>query len=252
MLASDLIDGPAREQVRQRLTRWFNTYLRAQIGPLLDLRDAAFAGAVRGLAYRLTEGLGCGVRDPAVDRKDKFSDEERKMLARAGVRIGVEMTYMPVMLKGRLLPLKALLWSVQAGQGTPTEIPDGGATSLPCRDDVPADWYLALGFCPAGPLAVRADLLERLLADVRRSSRDGAFDVSPAMINAIGAAPDDFAQVLRRFGYSVTTKDDTLRAARRRPRKRAPPKPHSRRAAPAIDPDSPFAKLSRLKTGSKS
>jgi ATP-dependent RNA helicase SUPV3L1/SUV3 len=252
VLASDLIDEPAREQVRQRLTAWLSTYLQAQIGPLLDLRDAAFAGAVRGLAYRLTEGLGCSVRDPAVDRKDKFSDDERKMLARAGVRIGVEMTYMPVMLKGRLLPLKALLWSVHAAKDAPTALPDGGATSLPCDSNIPADWYLALGFCPAGPLAVRADLLERLLADVRRSSRDGAFEVGPAMINAIGAAPDDFAQVLRRFGYSVTTTDDTLRVARRRPRKRGAPKPRGRRAAPVIDPNSPFAKLGQLKTGSRS
>ncbi len=249
VLASDLIDGPAREQVRQRLARWFDTYLQAQVGPLLDLRDAKFAGAVRGLAFRLTEGLGCSVRDLAVDRKSNFSDDERKTLARAGVRIGVEMTYMPVMLKGKLIALKGLLWSVHAGQDVPTQIPDGGATSLPCADGVPAKWYLALGFCPAGPLAVRADLLERLLADVRRSSRDGAFEVAPAMMNAIGAGPEDFAQVLRGYGYAVTLSEDTLRVARRRTRKRTAPKAPKRRAARAVDPDSPFAILGQLKSG---
>ena len=252
VLASDLIDGPAREQVRQRLARWLDTYLRVQIGPLLDLRDAEFTGAVRGLAFRLTEGLGCSVRDPAVDRKSNFSDVERKTLARAGVRVGVEMTYMPAMLKGRLMPLKGLLWSVKAGRDVPTVIPDGGATSLPCRDGVPAEWYLALGFCAAGPLAVRADLLERLLADVRRSSRGGAFEVTPAMINAIGAGPDDFARMLRGFGYAVTISADKLRVARRRARKRAAPKSRNRRAAPVVDPDSPFAKLAQLKTSLRS
>jgi len=250
VFARDLIDGPAREQVRQRLSRWFDAYLRDQIGPLLDLRDADFTGAVRGLAFRLTEGLGCSVRDPAVDRKRNFSDGERKILARAGVRIGVEMTYMPAMLKGKLIALKGLLWSVHAGRDAPAAIPDGGATSLPCADGVPADWYLALGFCPAGPLAVRADLLERLLADVRRSSRDGAFDVAPAMMNAIGAGPDDFARVVRGFGYAVTVSDDALRVARRRARKRpAPKKSQGRRAARAVDPDSPFAILAQLKPG---
>ena len=64
--------------------------------------------------------------------------------------------------------------------------------------------------------------------------------------------PDDFAQVLRHFGYAVTSTDDTLRVARRRPRKRAAPKPRDRRAAPVIDPDSPFAKLGQMKTGSRS
>jgi ATP-dependent RNA helicase SUPV3L1/SUV3 len=253
VLASELIDGPARELVRQRLSRWLDAYLRAQIGPLLDLRDAEFTGAVRGLVFRLTEGLGSSVRDPAVDRLSNFSDDERKTLARAGVRIGVEMTYMPAMLKGRLIALKGLLWSVHAGRDAPTAIPDGGATSLPCVDGVPRDWYLALGFCPAGPLAVRADLLERLLADVRRSSRDGAFEVTPAMMNAIGAGPDDFARVVRGFGYAVTVAGDTLNVARRRARKRTAPKAAKKRhAAPAIDPDSPFAILGQLKSGSRS
>jgi ATP-dependent RNA helicase SUPV3L1/SUV3 len=252
VLASDLIDGPAREQVRQRLSRWFDAYLRAEIGPLLDLRDAAFAGAVRGLVFRLTEGLGCSVRDPDVDRKSKFSGDERKILARAGVRIGVEMIYLPAMLKGRLIPLKGLLWSVHAGRDAPAAIPDGGATSLPRHDGVPAEWYLALGFCPAGPLAVRADLLERLLADVRRSSRGGAFEVAPAMMNAIGAGPGDFSRLLRGFGYAVTSTGDTLSVARRRARKRAAPKAPARRVARPVDPDSPFAILDQLKSGSRS
>jgi ATP-dependent RNA helicase SUPV3L1/SUV3 len=253
VLASDLIDSRSREQVRHRLTRWLDGYLRAQIGPLLDLSEASVAGAVRGLAYRLTEGLGCSVRDPAVDRKANFVGDARKTLARAGVRIGVEMTYMPALLKGRLMALKGLLWSVQAGGEAPTAIPDGGATSLLCRDGVPAAWYLALGFCPAaGPLAVRADLLERLLADVRRLSREGGFEVAPAMMNAIGAGPDDFAQTLRRFGYAVTNAGETLRVARRRPSKKPAPKARIRRAARPVDPDSPFAILAGLKTGSRS
>ena len=99
---------------------------------------------------------------------------------------------------------------------------------------------------------MRADLLERLLADVRRSSREGAFEVSATMMNAIGANPDDFAQVLRRFGYAVTSTDETLRVARRRPGKRAATKPRGQRAASIVDPDSPFAKLAQLNTGSRS
>lgn len=252
VFASDLINGPAREQVRQRLAAWLDAYLKAQIGPLLDLREAALVGTVRGLAFRLAEGLGCSVRDPAVDRMKNFSGEERKVLARAGVRMGVEMTYMPAMLKGRLMPLKGLLWSVQAGQDAPTAIPDGGATSVPCAEGVPPEWYLALGFCPAGPLAVRADLLERLLADVRRSTREAAFEVAAAMVNAIGASLDDFAVVLRRFGYAVTRNGEALKVARRRPNKRpTPKKQRSRQPVRAVDPDSPFAVLSQLKTSSR-
>jgi ATP-dependent RNA helicase SUPV3L1/SUV3 len=253
VLASDLIDGPAREQVRQRLTRWLDDYLQAQIGPLLELREAAFAGTVRGLAFRLVEGLGCSVRDPAVDKKANLAEDERKMLARAGVRIGVEMTYMPAMLKGRLMALKGLLWTVYAGGSAPTAIPDGGSTSLACQDGVPAAWYLALGFCPAGPLAVRADLLERLLAEIRRSTREGVFEVTPAVMNAIGAGPDDFAQVLRRFGYAVTNAGETFNVARRRPNKhKAAKKPRQPREVRPVDPDSPFAKLAQLKIGSPS
>ena len=206
VLPTDLLDTTARERVRRRLVSWLDAQLRNELGPLFALRDATLVGTARGIAYRIVEGMGCAAADGIADQFRKLTDDDRKALARLGVRSGVESVYLPIMLKGRVRPLKALLWTLQHGgvPDTPIVLPDGGATSLPRDAARPAGWYLALGFCPAGPLAVRADLLERLLAEVRRATRSGPMSVSVATMTAIGAAPDAFADVLRAFGYAVT------------------------------------------------
>ena len=58
----------------------------------------------------------------------------------------------------------------------------------------------ALGFFPVGKIAIRADLLERLLANVRQLSRDRPFNVNSNMMNTIGVNEEKFALILKSFG----------------------------------------------------
>jgi ATP-dependent RNA helicase SUPV3L1/SUV3 len=210
VVPTDLLDASARERVRRRLAGWLEARLRADLAPLYALRDAPLAGAARGIAFRAVEGMGCAAGDGSAGQMRKLSDADRKMLTQLGLRCGVETVYLPPMLKGRVRPLKALLWLLQhdaaPDPGAPIRLPDGGATSLVREPNRPDGWYLALGFCPAGPLAVRADLLERLLADVRRGTREGPLPVTVPMMTTIGAAPEAFADVVRAFGYAVRTR----------------------------------------------
>jgi len=252
ILSSELLDSSATAVIRQRLHNWLDYYLISQIRPLLSLNEKSLAGELRGLIYRLTEGLGCSARNKDIDRKKSFIGNDKEILARAGIRVGVEITYMPSLLKGRLIALKGLLWAVYSGVEKPTAIPDGGATSITCLANVPPSWYLALGFFPAGKVAIRADLLERLLANVRKLSRNGAFKVNSNMINTIGVSEEDFALILKNFGYVVIKKDKSLSVYRRKPRKNASNKLKKHRIVQAVDPNSPFAILAKLRTDPKS
>ncbi len=238
VLPSDLLDSAARERVRRRLAVWLDSDLRKRLAPLYALRDAALTGAARGIAYRIVEGMGCAAANDVAGQMRKLPQDDRSALARLGVRSGVETVYLPVMLKGRVRPLKALLWSLlhdgDQEKGRTIALPDGGSTSLPRDRDLPDTWYLALGFCPAGPLVVRADLLERLLADVRRATREGAMAVTAEMMTAIGTSPEVFADVLRAFGYAVTVGEAGLLVHRRKPA----PRRHRPAGAAASKPES--------------
>ena len=65
-LPSDLIDGAAKERIRKKLATWLSDHLRAKLGPLfaaLELTEQKEAngvsGAVRAIAFQMSEGLGC-------------------------------------------------------------------------------------------------------------------------------------------------------------------------------------------------
>ncbi|MBC92258.1 MAG: disulfide oxidoreductase [Rhodospirillaceae bacterium] len=249
ILPSELLDSSAISVIRLRLRKWLDYYLISQIRPLLSLSEKTLDGELRGLIYRLTEGLGCSARDNSIDRRSKFIGNNKHILARAGIRVGVEITYMPSLLKGRLMPLKGLLWAVHRGEEKPSAIPDGGATSIDCSANIPSSWYLALGFFPVGKIAIRADLLERLLANVRQLSRDGPFNVNSNMMNTIGVNEEKLALILKSFGYVVNKKDKFISVSRKKPGKRTSNKIRKQKNIRAIDPNSPFAILARLKKG---
>jgi len=164
-----------------------------------------------------------------------------------------------------------MLYRIRAGAEAAealTSLPDGGATAMPRSELIDDHWYLALGFCPAGPVAVRADELERLLAAIRRGTKDGVFTVSPDLLSRIDASADVFARMIRSLGYAVREEDDVIKVTRRAP-KRRPGKPAqgkqapgkkggtprkkgsgtrgTKKAEPKYDPDSPFAALAVLK-----
>ena len=252
ILPNDLIEGPEREQLRRRLIAWLRNYLSEQMLPLVKLNELKFIGEIRGIVYRLTEGLGSCNQSEVFIQKSKLSVEERKILANSGVRIGIVTIYMPKLLKGKLMPLKGLLYTVFTSAEPPTEIPNGGATSLTHKAGVSSDWYRVLGFYPSLPLAVRVDLLERLLADVRRLSRNGPFSVTSNMLISIGASPNDFANLLRVFGYSVNELEEKLTVNRNLSKKRYLQRKNKVRKLQHENSDSPFAILKGFGSYSRS
>ncbi|MBO6784575.1 MAG: disulfide oxidoreductase [Alphaproteobacteria bacterium] len=259
VLSSELLDARLREELRQRLQGWLEAHLGVELAPLMALSQTEFSGAARGLAFRLGEGLGCALRARGDDPGAHLGDDDKTALARAGVRIGVASAYLPAMLKGRVMALKAMLFRIR--HDVSEDLPDGGATAMPRTDGVDDNWYLSLGFCPAGPIAIRADELERMLAAIRRGTKDGEFAVNPDILSRIDAPADVFAKMLRSFGYEVREDDDGIKVSRKpRAKRKGPRRPRGkggqgprtgdRARQPrdnAPDPDSPFAKLQELK-----
>ena len=276
VLPSDLLNVPLRKDMRVRLQCWLDATLGAELAPLFALTQAKFSGPARGLAFRLSEGLGCAARVRGDDPANHLTADDRKALAKAGVRIGVTSAYIPAMLKGRVMELKAMLYRLHSGTvENETQLPDGGATAMLRSDMVGDGWYLALGFCPAGPVAVRADELERLMAAIRRGTKAGEFAVTPDLLSRIDAPAEVFARMIRSFGYAVRDAENAIKVTRRAPKRRprggqktvavtgkltskdtkpagsqrgkGGGKSKQRKPKQAYDPDSPFAALAVLK-----
>jgi ATP-dependent RNA helicase SUPV3L1/SUV3 len=246
-LRSELLDPALAERIRRRLAVWLEGHLRQALAPLMRVTEADLAGVARGLAFQLGEGLGVlprGPRYPDVERQlAALSRDDRRTLSRLGVRLGGEAVFIPALLKPGAVALKAVLWAAEAGRPVPT-IPPPGRISLPVDEQLPAAFYVAIGYRPLGPRALRIDMVERLAATARRLARQGPFGATPALLSLAGCGKDELAGMLAALGYRAAVGEDgvTFTAAGRRPRSKG--KGGGRRDGDAkAGADSPFAKL---------
>jgi ATP-dependent RNA helicase SUPV3L1/SUV3 len=172
-LASDLLDGPAREDVRKRAAAWVETRIRLGLSELMDARATAeLPPGARGIVFQLCENLGVLPRRPIEDQLAQLAEEDRKALARLGVRVGVYSLYFPSMLKPVPIRLRAGLWMVSKGRESIPPLPAEGRTSMDLPQGAERDFYAAIGYLPLGNHAIRADMVERLAAMARQAVRE--------------------------------------------------------------------------------
>src|SRR5690606_3979556 len=136
-------------------------FVRELLAPL-DIETAS--GAARGILYQLEQGLGTTDARAARDQIEALDDADRQALEERGGVIGERTVFVRSLLGAEPVRRRAILVRVHTGGGP---IPQRGAPSLPRERGTPAERYLAVGFVPLGPRAVRADLVERALAILR-------------------------------------------------------------------------------------
>ncbi|HET8729355.1 MAG TPA: helicase-related protein [Alphaproteobacteria bacterium] len=239
---NDLIEPEMRDRIEARLRDWLGRHAEAALLPLLRVRQAELTGAARGIAFQLVEALGSLPRralDPLVRDLGKA---DRKALAALGVRLGAATVYVATLLKPQAVATRALLWAVSNGLALPPPAPPAGSQSVVMEEGVPAEFYHAIGYAPAGRRAIRVDRLEALGLAAGRLYRQGPFAATPDLAKLIGAPAADLPDALAALGYrAVHDAEGKVTWHRSRVRRKA--QPPRRRAA---RDDSPFAKLRAL------
>jgi ATP-dependent RNA helicase SUPV3L1/SUV3 len=211
------------------------------------LSQGLVSGLARGLAYRLAEAAGALPRARAQADIEALSAAERRALRALGVRFGRQAVFLPALLKPRPARLLALFAHAAAGGQGPLFLPPPGAASTPRDPAAPGRIYAVAGYYPAGPRAIRFDVLDRF-ADHLWTLGAGKQGVpeDPALAAMIGAPGGELGAILKALGYHRTRKAGPAAPALwRAPR----PAPLRRTTAPGLGlrDDSPFAALSQLR-----
>ncbi len=248
VIASDLLEGGERERIRRRLVEWAKGAAQRVFAPLFAAHEAVSGGALRGLVFRLAEGFGSMPRGLADAQIEALTRDERRWLARRGIVIGRESVYMPALLKRAAVDLRARLWAAAKGLTAPPPVPPSDRTwaRLEAESVVTPDFLDAVGFRVVGPIAVRADVLERVAARAWASAKQGPFASPAHWPDLPGCGPGEISAVLAALGFErVGQGEKTLwRPRRRRPARESPPSSRGRR--PARGQDSPFAVLEKF------
>ena len=154
------------------------------------------SGAAKGIAYILFERLGSVPTVEIVHLIRTLKEHDKPLLARLGLRFGVETVYMPELLKPAQIELRSLLFTLANGQfyvGTP---PPAGRVAIDQVADVPDAYWLAVGYRRLGQRVMRVDMVERVAMLVRTAAREGHFKITEEMLSLAGATREQMGQML--------------------------------------------------------
>ena len=209
-----------RRRVERRLVAAARDLAGEVLAPLRTDRLADLGAAGRGVVYQLEQGLGTVLVRDARAQLQALTPAERRLLERAGICLGLHVVYLRGSLKAGPVASRAALAAAFWGAEAEAVPPPPAAVSMAAEADRPAALYAAVGFPVAGSRAVRADVLERLVRDLRRLARQGRFDPVEPVRRRLSCPRADVLPVVEALGYRDA--GDGL-VVRLRPRRRRPP-----------------------------
>ena len=203
VLDSEFLDGAQRERLRERLQRYVDDRVHADLAPLFAAIEAADGGMLRGPLHRLQEALGV---IPAADEATEPRDL-RTSLRGVGVRAGRFALFMPALLKPRATAMRARLWALQHALPMPV-LPPAGQVSLPAGAGSsaagwPPGFAAAMGWVEAGPVLLRLDVAERIAGELGWATHRGAAPMPAGLASRLSVRADLLPVILRRLGFRI-------------------------------------------------
>jgi ATP-dependent RNA helicase SUPV3L1/SUV3 len=198
LLPTDTLGAGARSRLLRRLLAFARDVVGDLLGGTQALAGPQAPAALRGLIHRLEQGLGTALRRDVNDVLDALAPGDRAALEAAGTVFGRAAVFVTRGLTPEAIGARVALASAWFELGRPGRLvraPSGGSVSFAASRGVPRALHAAIGFPAWGARAVRADVLERVLAEPP--------DADEAKLASwIGASIADLRKVLRQASTS--------------------------------------------------
>ncbi|OHC93484.1 MAG: helicase [Sphingomonadales bacterium RIFCSPLOWO2_12_FULL_63_15] len=199
-LAPDL-----QKQVATRLASWLDAQKQKHLLPLVKMAesaaDPAVPAVVRAVFAQLADGGGVMARidlDAALGHLDK---DQRHLLRRAGIDIGVLDIYHPGLLKPGAARWRSALLAARIGKPC-LPLPLPGLTLLPTGDKFAQMGARIAGFRGFGDQMLRIDMAERMARAAHEAIAKGeAFTAVSPQIVSLGLLEPAFLQLMRAAGF---------------------------------------------------
>lgn len=164
---------------------------------------AALGAPARGFLYRLRRSLGTLPIADARAALAGVSALERECLARAGIVFGRRSVHASALVSSAAVATRVALVGAHSGRRPAAHL-EGGAVAVRREAGVSSATYLACGYLELGPLAVRADAVEVLLAELDELVLSGPVQCGPLLAASLGRTPDELASALLALGFTET------------------------------------------------
>ncbi|BBF71331.1 ATP-dependent helicase MgpS [Sphingomonas bisphenolicum] len=199
------LDQDIQKQVAARLAAWFDAQKQKHLLPLVKMNDSALdpevPAVVRAVFAQLGDAGGVIARidlDSALGHLDK---DQRHLLRKAGVDIGVLDIYHPGLLKPGAARWRSALLAARIGKPC-LPLPAAGLTLIPAGEKFEQMGARIAGFRGFGDQMLRIDMAERMARTAHETiARNEAFThVSPQIVS-LGLSEPSFLQLMRLAGF---------------------------------------------------
>ncbi|MCY1023490.1 helicase-related protein [Pyxidicoccus sp. MSG2] len=203
--------GGARQRLERRLVALARDLVTEAMGgfPAEALTGAGRSAAMRGVAYRLAEGLGVISQGEAREQWRLLDDAARAHLGTLGVREGQRFLYVDEALTPHALERRCMLTALFQQSPSPRGAPGDpvlAVAELGGRD------ARAFGYAVFGPVALRIDIVERLSEALRHPHGSRQVHV---LMQELGLESGARARVLRELGGPSGSASSKRRRRRR-------------------------------------
>lgn len=201
--ALDRLSVPVRAALRERLERWLEASIDANLRSLMRLAtaaaDPATSPGVRAIAAMLADAGGTLVRKTALSAIAHLEQPDRQALHRLHVRMGPLDLFIPLLLKPAAQHWRAALLAVKQGLTMPT-LPPAGAAVLGGDTDPRG---ASLAYRRLGRSWIRIDLADRLASHARKvRSAGGNNPVDEDLATSIGLDDESVARLMNEVGFA--------------------------------------------------
>ena len=200
LLVTELLGPGARTRIEGRLAPWPQALVARATAPLRRPAASRLGPAGRRIVDALIPGLGAAWKAPLRAAIEELSARDRRRLNALEIRLGARVVYCAPTLKAAPMSARAVL--VAVAERRPPPPPGGAPVSLSATPGHAADLWLALGYLPAGPLALRLDVWERVAARLRQAAREGPFAPPDAIMSWVGCGRDALPALVEGMGYA--------------------------------------------------
>jgi ATP-dependent RNA helicase SUPV3L1/SUV3 len=199
------LDQDVQKQVAARLAAWFDAQKQKHLLPLVKMSESASdpetPAVVRAVFAQLGDAGGVIARtdlDSALGHLDK---DQRHLLRKAGIDIGVLDIYHPGLLKPGAARLRSALLAARIGKPC-LPLPLPGLTLLPAGEKFEQMGARIAGFRGFGEQMLRIDMAERMARTAHEAiAKNEAFThVSPQIVS-LGLSEPSFLQLMRLAGF---------------------------------------------------
>lgn len=192
-----LLSDEVRLAVRELAQRWVRARI-AEVGQVLA--GEGLAGPAAGILYVLRSALGVVPRAEVEAQIAELDEEGRRQLAQRTVRLGVSWVYTQKLFRPAFEATRAACLAAWFDLDAAPPLP--GATVAPTLDQDDA-FVAAFGYPRLGGRCVRADMVERITAHLRKTIRRGPVAVPEEPMNWLGCTRIEWLEILEALGYRV-------------------------------------------------